>query len=465
MTVAEVKEQLFNVEAEQSVLGSVMLDNTSWDRVADLIGEADFYVADHRFIWRHMARLIESNRVADVVTVAESLEAAGEFDKIKNCLGYLADLASNTPSSANARRYAEIVREYALLRRLASTALVIHDSTRARGGLTAHEIVDRAQGRIMEVAEGARHEQAEFAAVADLIKPALSHIDDMYQKSGSGELVGVPTGFAELDRMTLGFEAGDLIILAARPSMGKTGMALNMAEHVALTRRGPVAVFSMEMNANQLMFRLLSKASGVNAQRLKLGRLRDEEWPKLAQAARQLDSLPLHINEQSNMSINELRAAARRLHRSSGGLGLIVVDYLQLMAGSGRVENRSLEISEISRSLKGLAKELHLPIIALSQLNRGLENRTSKRPIMSDLRDSGAIEQDADIIMFIYRDEYYNPDTSEPGVAEIIISKQRNGPTGTVRLGFESELVRFTNLETWYTPPAHEDKPVRGGRS
>lgn len=458
----EAPEQLFNIEAEQSVLGAVLLDNTAWDRVAGLIGEADFFRADHRLIWRHLGRMVEANLKADVVTVAESMESTGDFDKVEKCLAYLAALAQNTPSAANAHRYAGIVREYALLRRLASTALVIHDSTRERGGLSVAEILDRAQGRIMEVAEAARHQAAEFASVTDLLPQAIDHINAMFQKSDSTGLVGVPTGFSELDEKTLGFEPGDLIIVAARPSMGKTGFALNIAEHVAAWPDcGPAAVFSMEMNASQLMFRLLSKASGINAQQLKRGRLREDDWPRLTHAVGVLGRLPMHINEQSNMSINELRAAARRLHRSCGGLGLIVVDYLQLMAGSGRAENRALELSDISRSLKGLAKELHLPVIALSQLNRGLENRPNKRPIMSDLRDSGAIEQDADTILFIYRDEYYNPDSADRGMAEIIIGKQRNGPTGTIRLGFDQELVRFYDLPAGYVPA---DREEGGGR-
>ncbi|MES2353453.1 MAG: replicative DNA helicase [Pseudomonadota bacterium] len=433
-----------SIEAEQSVLGGLLLDNSAWDRCADLVGERDFYRHDHRVIYRHINKLVEASRPADVITVSESLELAGDLANVGG-LAYLGGLAKNTPSAANIRRYAEIVRERSVMRRLAEVGTAIADSAYSPAGREARQLLDEAESKVFEIAEqGSRGEQG-FVSLQPLLTQVIERIDELYHRDGGSDVTGTPTGFADLDGMTSGLQPGDLVIVAGRPSMGKTAFSINIAEHVGVEEGLPVGVFSMEMGGTQLAMRMLGSVGRLDQHRLRTGRLQDEDWPRLTHAVGKLNEAPIHIDETPALNSLELRARARRLHRQYGKLGLIVVDYLQLMSSPTQGENRATEISEISRSLKALAKELGVPLIALSQLNRSLEQRPNKRPVMSDLRESGAIEQDADLILFIYRDEVYNPDSQDKGTAEIIIGKQRNGPIGTVRLSFVGEYTRFQN--------------------
>ncbi len=434
-----------SVEAEQSVLGGLLLDNTAWDKIADMIAEADFYRSDHRLIFRHMVKIMEQSRPADVITVAESLESTKDLQQIGG-IPYLSALATSTPSAANIRRYAEIVRERAILRKLASVAAEIADSAFSPMGRDANQILDEAESKVFEIAEqGARGKQG-FQDMPPLLTQVVERIDLLYNRGSDSDVTGVPTGFVDLDRMTSGLQPGDLVIVAGRPSMGKTSMAMNIAEHVALESKLPVGVFSMEMAGTQLVMRMLGSVGKLDQHKLRTGRLHDDDWQRLTHAVGRLNDAPMHVDETAALNPLELRARARRLHRQYKQLGLIVIDYLQLMSASTQGENRATELSEISRSMKALAKELNCPVVALSQLNRSLEQRPNKRPVMSDLRESGAIEQDADLILFIYRDEVYNPETADKGIAEVIIGKQRNGPIGTVRLAFLGEHTRFENL-------------------
>ena len=433
-----------SVEAEQSVLGGLLLDNSAWERIADHISELDFYRYDHRLIYRHINKLIEAAKPADVITVAESLDRSAELADAGG-IPYIGALAKNTPSAANIRRYAEIVRERSVMRKLVEVGTAIADSAYSPAGRDARQLLDEAESKVFEIAEqGARGQQG-FVELQPLLTQVIERIDELYHQDNPSDVTGTPTGFTDLDHMTSGLQPGDLVIIAGRPSMGKTALALNIAEHVGVETRLPVGVFSMEMGGTQLALRMLGSVGKLDQHRLRTGRLRDEDWPRLTHAVGKLNDAPIHVDETPALNALELRARARRLHRQYGKLGLIVVDYLQLMSASGTGENRATEISEISRSLKALAKELSVPLIALSQLNRSLEQRPNKRPVMSDLRESGAIEQDADLILFIYRDEVYNPDTQEKGIAEIIIGKQRNGPIGTIRLTFLGEYTRFQN--------------------
>ncbi|HSD61656.1 MAG TPA: replicative DNA helicase, partial [Burkholderiales bacterium] len=437
-----IKQPPHSVEAEQSVLGGLLLDNNAWDRVADAVSEGDFYRQDHRLIFRACSRLINDNKPADVISVAETLRLAGELESAGG-IPYLGGLAQNTASSANIRHYAEIVRERCVMRRLAEVGAQIAEAAFAPGGKGMQELLDDAERRVFEIAEsGARSKQG-FVGLQPLLKQVVNRIETLYSLDNPSEVTGVPTGFVDLDRMTSGLQPGDLVIVAGRPSMGKTAFALNIAEHVALAEKKAVAVFSMEMGGTQLAMRLLGSVGKLDHHKVRTGRLQDEDWPRLTEALGQLDTAQIFVDETAALNALELRARARRLYRQCGGLALIVVDYLQLMSASSQGENRATEISEISRSLKALAKELNVPVIALSQLNRSLEQRTDKRPVMADLRESGAIEQDADVIMFVYRDEYYNADSPDKGIAEIIIGKQRNGPTDTAKLRFFKEHTRF----------------------
>jgi replicative DNA helicase len=443
--VAAVRTPPHSDEGEQSLIGGLLLDNTAWDKVADVVTVADFYRDDHRLIFQHIARLIDTGKPADAVTVFETLQSAGRIEQAGG-LSYLNSLAQNTPSAANIRRYAEIVRDRAVLRRLVSVGDEIATSALNPQGRDTKQILDEAESRVFQIAEdGARGRQG-FVNIDALLTRVVERVQDLFERANPSDVTGVPTSFTDLDRQTSGLQPGDLIIVAGRPSMGKTALALNISEHVAIDQGMPVAVFSMEMGAGQLALRMLSSVGRIDQQRLRTGRLLDEDWPKLTGAIQKMHEAPLYIDESPALNSLELRARARRLKRTVGNLGLIVVDYLQLMSASSDGENRATEISEISRGLKALAKELQVPVVALSQLNRTVETRTDKRPVMSDLRESGAIEQDADLILFIYRDEVYNPDTSDKGVAEIIIGKQRNGPIGRVRLRFGGEHTRFDNL-------------------
>ena len=443
--VAQLRVPPHSIEAESSVLGGLLLDNGAWDRVGDLLVDGDFYRHEHQLVYAAIGALINASKPADVITVFEHLQNQGHAQAVGG-LGYLNSLAQYVPSASNIRRYAEIVRERSILRKLVSASDEIATAAFNPKGKQVDKILDEAEQKIFNIGEeGSRMKQG-FQSMDSLVVELLDRVQEM--ADNPNDITGVPTGFHDLDRMTSGLQPGDLVVLAARPSMGKTAFAINIAEHVALNEGLPVAVFSMEMGASQLAVRIVGSIGRVDQGHLRTGKLTDEEWPRLTEAIERLRTVSLHIDETPGLTPSELRANSRRLARQCGKLGLIVVDYLQLMSGSSGSDgdNRATELGEISRGLKMLAKELQCPVIALSQLNRGVEQRTDKRPMMSDLRESGAIEQDADIIMFIYRDDYYNKDSKDPGVAEIIIGKQRNGPTGTVRLAFLKPLTRFESL-------------------
>ncbi len=608
--IAALRVPPHSIEAEQAVLGGLLLDNHAFDRIADLLREDDFYRHDHRLVWRQISRLIERSQPADVVTVFESLQTAAKADEAGG-LVYLNALAQETPSAANIRRYAEIVRDRAILRRLISTSDEISTTALNPQGKDTRQLLDEAESKIFQISEEGARGQAGFVPLPDLLGRVVERIDELYNQNNPNDVTGVPTGFSDLDRMTSGLQPGDLVIVAGRPSMGKTALALNIGEHVAVDQGLPVAVFSMEMGATQLAMRMVCSVGRLDQQRLRTGRLHDDDWPRLTNAIQKMQDAQMFIDETPALNALELRARARRLSRQCGRLGLIIIDYLQLMSGSSSGENRATEISEISRGLKSLAKELDCPVIALSQLNRSLEQRPNKRPVMSDLREcvtgdtlvvladgrrvpiaqlvgsepevlamdgsqqivparsdriwsvgprpvlrvslaggrvlrataghrlftgagwkalrqaaigdrvalarrlpepsqvapsrktladyeerldhdsshawansglvwdrivaiepdgeeevfdlsvpgpaswladgivshnSGAIEQDADVILFIYRDEVYNPDSTDKGTAEIIIGKQRNGPIGSVRLTFVGHYTKFENF-------------------
>jgi len=433
-----------SLEAEQSVLGGLLLDNAAADRIGDLLFKPDFYNDAHREVFAAIMDLVAEDKPADVVTVAERLASLKKLDYVGG-MAYLGALVENVPTAANIRRYAEIVRDRAILRRLASAAGEIADAAYNPLGREPRAILDEAESRVFEIAEqGARGQQG-FQELSPLLTQVIERVELLYARKS--DVTGVPTGFTDLDRKTSGLQEGDLIVIAGRPSMGKTAFALNIAEHIALSFKLPVAIFSMEMGATQLAMRLLGSVGKLDQHKLRTGQISDDEWARLSDALGKLSDAQMHIDETPALNALELRARVRRLARQYGGkLGAVVVDYLQLMQAVAQGENRATEISEISRSLKALAKELKVPVLALSQLNRSVEARPDKRPLMSDLRESGAIEQDADVIFFIYRDEVYNEESSDKGVAEIIIGKQRNGPIGTVRLAFLGQHTRFENL-------------------
>jgi len=443
--VAQLRVPPHSIEAESSVLGGLLLDNGAWDRVGDLLVEGDFYRHEHKLIFASMGTLINASKPADVITVYEHLQNMGKAEEIGG-LVYLNSLAQYVPSAGNIRRYAEIVRERSILRKLVSASDEIATNAFNPQGKAVDKILDEAEQKIFNIGEEGTRMKQGFQSMDALVVELLDRVTEM--ADNPNDITGIRTGFYEFDKMTSGLQAGDMIVLAARPSMGKTSLAINIAEHVAIEEGLPVAVFSMEMGASQLAVRIVGSIGRIDQSHLRTGRLTDEEWPRLTEAIEKLRTVSLHIDETPGLTTSELRANARRLARQYGKLGLIVVDYLQLMSVSSGMadENRATAVGEISRGLKMLAKELKCPVIALSQLSRGVESRTDKRPMMSDLRESGAIEQDADIIMFIYRDDYYNKDTKEPGVAEVIISKHRNGPTGTVKLAFLKPLTKFENL-------------------
>jgi replicative DNA helicase len=443
--VARLRVPPHSVEAEQSVLGGLLLDNLAWDRAAELLGDSDFYRYEHRLIFAAIAALVQHSRPADVITVFEQLQSQGKADDVGG-LPYLNALAQSVPSAANMRRYAEIVRERAILRKLIAASDEIATAAFNREGRQVGQILDEAESKILKIGEEGNRNKQGFQQMDKLVVALMDRVNELAE-NGAEDVTGVRTGYYDLDNMTAGLQKGDLIVLAARPSMGKTAFALNIAENVAVKEELPVLVFSMEMGASQLALRMVGSMGRINQQHLRTGRLQDDEWSRLPDAVEKLGKAQMFIDETPGLTAAELRARARRMARQFGGtLGLIVIDYLQLMSGSSGDENRATELGEISRGLKALAKELQCPVIALSQLNRSVETRNDKRPMMSDLRESGAIEQDADVIMFIYRDDYYNKDSKEPGVAEIVIGKQRNGPVGTVRLAFLKPLTKFDNL-------------------
>ena len=443
--ISQLRVPPHSIEGESSVLGGLLLDNNAWDRVNDILADGDFYRYEHRLIYSAIGMLINATKPADVITVFEQLQSQGRADEVGG-LGYLNSLAQFVPSASNIRRYAEIVRDRSILRKLVSASDEIATNAFNPNGRAVSDIVDESEQKIFKIGEAGKRNNQGFQAMDSLVVKLLDRVTEMAENPN--DVTGVPTGFYDLDRMTSGLQAGDLIVLAARPSMGKTALAINIAEHVALNEGLPVAVFSMEMGASQLAVRIVGSIGRIDQGHLRTGRLTDDEWPRLSEAIEKLRTISLHIDESAGLTSSELRANARRLSRQCGQLGLIVVDYLQLMSGtSSDGENRATELGEISRGLKMLARELKCPVIALSQLNRSVEQRPDKRPMMSDLRESGAIEQDADIIMFIYRDEYYSKDAcKEPGVAEIIIAKQRNGPTGMVKLAFLRQITKFESL-------------------
>jgi len=432
-----------SIEAEQAVLGGLMLAPDAYDRIADQVTDNDFYRRDHQLIYRAIRELAEKNKPFDAVTLGEWFESMGLSEQVAGG-AYLIELASTTPSAANIVAYAEIVRDKAVLRQLIEVGTGIVNDGFQPDGRDSSEILSAAEQQVFAIAEAGARGRTDFTPVNKALSEAFDVLQTRYANGGT--VTGLPTGYTEFDEMTAGLQPTDLIILAARPAMGKTTLALNMAEHAAIRTKKAVAVFSMEMSASQLALRLISSNGRVNAQRLRSGQLEDEDWSRVTSAIRMLRDAKIFIDDTPGLSPDVLRAKARRLKREHD-LGLIVIDYLQLMAVPGNSENRATEISEISRGLKALAKELNVPVIALSQLNRSLESRADKRPVMADLRESGAIEQDADVIVFIYRDDYYNKENSpDKGLAEVIIGKQRNGPTGSCKLKFFGEYTRFDNL-------------------
>ncbi|MCH7342179.1 replicative DNA helicase [Pelomonas sp. CA6] len=450
--VARLRVPPNSVEAEQSVLGGLLIDNSAWDKAADLLSEGDFYRYEHKQIYAAVGKLVNAGKPADVVTVYEELTSLGKAEECGG-LAYLNALAQSVPSAGNLRRYAEIVRERAILRKLVQTSDEISTAALNPQGRAVNEILDEAEGKIFRIGEEGTRSGQGFQSMDRLMVELMDRVNELAE-NGAEDVTGVRTGFYDLDRMTAGLQRGDLIILAARPSMGKTAFAINIGEAVAINEGLPVVIYSMEMGAAQLALRMVGSIGRIDQSHLRTGRLKDDEWSRLAEAVDKLGNAPIFIDESPGLSPSEVRARARRQARICGQLGLIIIDYLQLMSGNGggSEENRATVVGEISRGLKALAKELRCPVIALSQLNRSVETRPDKRPMMSDLRESGAIEQDADIIMFIYRDEYYTKEEcKEPGVAEIIIAKQRNGPVGTVKLAFQRQNTKFENLAPGYT--------------
>jgi replicative DNA helicase len=437
-----VKVPPHSIEAEQSVLGGLMLDNRAWDQIADRVKESDFYRHDHRLIYRAMSKLSGQNSPLDVLTVAESLREIKELDNAGGEV-YLFELANNTPSAANISAYADIVRERSVLRQLIAAANDIANNAFHPQGRSSTELLDVAERHVFAITEqGARIGGP--ANIKDFLAKTMERIDTLFHSKDT--ITGMSTGYHDIDEMTSGLQQSDLVIIAGRPSMGKTTFAMNIAENVVIKSQAPVLVFSMEMPGESLVMRLLSSLCRIDQLRIRTGKLEDEDWPRISSTVSMLSEAPMFIDDTPALSPAEVRARARRLVKEHGKLGLIVIDYLQLMQVPGFNENRTAEISEISRSLKSLAKELKVPVIALSQLNRGLEQRADKRPIMSDLRESGALEQDADLIVFIYRDEVYHENSPDKGTAEIIIAKQRNGPIGKVRLTFLGQYTCFENF-------------------
>ena len=433
-----------STDAEQAVLGGIMLDNACWEKVAGVLVAEDFYLKSHRILFAKMSRMFDKGEPVDLLTLSERLEAE---DKIEACGGfaYLAELSKNIPSTANIMHYASLIRERAVIREMITAGNDIVSSGFTPEGRSSEELLDLAENQIFQIAERRAGAGKGPQKISATLNSTLSRLEELYQSPGNG-ITGIDTGFVDLNVTTAGLQPSDLIIIAGRPSMGKTTFGLNICENVAMLNEKPVLIFSLEMPAEQLMTKIMSSLSRVEQNRLRTGQLDDEDWARLTSTVGMLiDKENIYIDDSSMLTPGELRARARRLHREQGGLSLIMVDYLQLMRAPVFADNRTLEIAEISRSLKALAKELKVPVVALSQLNRSLEQRADKRPLNSDLRESGSIEQDADLIMFVYRDEVYDEHSAMKGIAEIIIGKQRNGPTGTIRLTFNGKFSRFDN--------------------
>ncbi|MCX7115820.1 MAG: replicative DNA helicase [Gammaproteobacteria bacterium] len=441
--IDELKRPPYSLEAEQAIIGGLMLDNQAWDKTCALLTTADFYLTEHRVLYQALTDLSQRDQPFDVVTVLEMLKSTRTLHDAGSET-YLFELANNTPSVANIRSYAEIVREKSVQRQLIKVANDIADSAYQPDGKGVSDLLDEAETRVFAIADQTARQGGPEAIKSILVK-TVERIDQLYHNGSA--ITGLPTGLKDLDDMTCGLQPSDLVIIAGRPSMGKTTLAMNIAEHAAIDSNKPVLVFSMEMPSDSLAMRMMSSLGRIDQHRLRTGRLTDEDWPRVTSAVHMLSEAPLFVDDTPALSPGEIRARTRRVAKEHGAIGLIVIDYLQLMKAPGfKADNRTGEISEISRSLKALAKELGTPVIALSQLNRSLEQRADKRPIMSDLRESGAIEQDADLICFIYRDEVYNEDSPDKGVAEIIIAKQRNGPIGKVRVAFLGKYTRFEDL-------------------
>ncbi|AGJ61347.1 Replicative DNA helicase [Candidatus Moranella endobia PCVAL] len=436
-----------SLEAEQSVLGGLMLDNERWDNIAEIITSNDFLNRPHRLIFTEMQRLLELGNPIDLITLSESLEQKGELETVGG-FGYLAEISKNIPSTANISAYADIIRERAVLREMITVANEIADASYNPKGRSSDDLLDMAESRIFKIADNRARKDEGPQSIERILEETVARIEQLYQKPHDG-VIGISSGYLDLDKKTAGLQKSDLIIIAARPSMGKTTFAMNLCEHAAMTANKPVLIFSLEMPSEQIMMRMLASLSRVDQNRIRTGQLADDDWARISNAMGiLLEKRNIYIDDSSTLTTTEVRARARRLFREHNGLSLIMIDYLQLMRVPSIYDNRNLEIAAISRSLKALAKELHIPVIAISQLNRSLEQRADKRPINSDLRESGSIEQDADLIMFIYRDEIYHDNSDMKGIAEIIIGKQRNGPIGTVRLTFNEHWSRFDNCYT-----------------
>ncbi len=442
-----------SIEAEQSVLGGLMLDNERWDNISERVVAQDFFSHSHRLIFTEMQRLLEMRKPIDLITLSESLEQKGELDLVGS-FAYLAELSKNTPSAANISAYADIVRERAVVREMISVANEIADAGYNPQGRSSEDLLDLAESRVFQIAENRANKDDGPKGIDCILEDTISRIEQLYHKPHDG-ITGLDTGYQDLNKKTAGLQKSDLIIVAARPSMGKTTFAMNLCEHAAMTQEKPVLIFSLEMPGNQIMMRMLASLSRVDQTRIRTGQLNDEDWARISSSiGLLLEKRNIFIDDSSGLTPTEVRSRSRRIFRDHNGLSLIMIDYLQLMRVPTLSDNRTLEIAEISRSLKALAKELQVPVVALSQLNRGLEQRADKRPVNSDLRESGSIEQDADLIMFIYRDEVYHDNSDLKGIAEIILGKQRNGPIGTVRLTFNGQWSRFDN----YAGSHYEDK-------
>jgi len=445
--------------AEQRLIGAVLLDNAVWDRVADRVSEADFSLDAHRLIWNAISERAGRGDAFDPFVLAVEIERRGALERLPGGMSYIGGILDTTASAANAGHYARIVREQSVLRQLVAACTDISDAAMSGQGEPS-SVLEMASGRIGAIADQSQRGTGLMdmpVLTRDLVEYLVAACDS------GGKLLGVPTGFADLDALTSGLVPGELAILAGRPSMGKTSLAMNIAEHAALTDKRPVLVFSLEMAARQLMLRLTASLGRIPLKGLRHGDLREDEWSRVTNATMRLSQTALKIDDAADLSVSDITARARKVHRESGGVALIVVDYLQLIATRGKVENRNLEVAKISQGLKALAKSLNVPVLALSQLSRAVEQRPNKRPMMSDLRDSGGIEQDADLIAFIYRDEVYNPESADKGTAEVIVAKQRQGETGLVRLMFNGGFCRFENLARDWEPAA-KPEPARSGR-
>ncbi len=448
-TVDRLRVPPHSIQAEQQILGALLLDASQWDAVADRVAAADFWRREHQLVFQAVADLVAEQQAVDPVTVAERLQAAGTLTQAGG-LACVGSLATDALPTSNVRAYADIVREHSVVRQLLRAATGIADRCYRPEGRRAPELVAEAEQAILGIGQARAHDGSGFVPIKAVLTRTINGIEDRFERDSP--LIGVPSGFADLDERTCGFQPGDLIIVAGRPSMGKTAFAMNVAEHAAVRGNLPVAVFSLEMPAEQLNLRMLASLGRIDFQKLRTGQLEDADWSRLTSATSLLSQARLFIDDEGALTPADIASRCRRLTREVGHLGLVVVDYLQLMRSPDDRENRNVEVAAISRALKALAKELSVPIIALSQLNRGLENRAEKRPNLADLRDSGAIEQDADLVLFVYRDEVHNPQSDDKGVAEIIIGKQRNGPIGTVRLTFLGEYTRF---ESFALPSSH----------